>query len=231
MKIVANEGLIIRNRKIGQVTTIASLVVLSAGLVLSFIQSDSRLVSLSFLALLVGFILSQVGIYFGNRYGRRPRPDESLDTGLKGLEDKYRLYHYVTPVSHLLLGPAGIWILLPYPQSGKIVYEKKRWKQKGGNWYLKIFAQDGLARPDLDVATAMDNLDSFFKKQLPDAVLPPVQALLLFTNDNAIVEADDAPYPTLHIKKVKEFLRKKAKESPTPPEKIKIISDILPQID
>jgi hypothetical protein len=230
MKIVANESLIIRNRKIGQITTIASLVVLAAGLVLSF-QKSASLVSLSFLALLLGFILSQVGIYFGNRFGRRPRPDESLDTGLKGLEDKYRLYHYVTPVSHLLLGPAGIWVLLPYPQVGKIVYEKKRWRQKGGNWYLKIFAQDGLSRPDLDVASSIENIESFLKKRLPETALPPVQVALLFTSDKAVVEADDAPYPTLQIKKIKEFLRKKAKESPLSPDKITIISGVLPEIE
>jgi hypothetical protein len=230
MRVIANENLIKRNRTIGQVTTIFSLVILALGLFLSF-QKNQQMISFSFLALLLGFIFSQVGIYFGNRFGRHPRPDEALDTGLKGLEDKYTLYHYVTPVSHILLGPAGIWILLPYHQAGTILYQNKRWRQKGGNWYLKFFAQDGLARPDLDVAASIERMEVFLKKSLPNVAPPPVQAALIFTNDKAIVDVTDAPSPTLPVKKIKEFLRKKAKESPLSGEVIQQIQECLPHVD
>jgi hypothetical protein len=228
MKIITNDSLINRNQKIGQVTTIASLVVLAGGLYLSF-QKTQQLLSFSFLALLAGFILSQVGIFFGNRWGRRPRPDEQLNSGLKGIDDKYTLYHFVTPVSHLLLGPAGIWILLPYPQGGTITYQKGRWRQKGGNWYLKLFAQEGLSRPDLDVVSGIDNLKRYFKKHLPDIELPPTQVALVFTNAKAEIEVDDAPNPTLHVDKVKDFIRKKAKENPLSASMIQQIAEVLPQ--
>jgi hypothetical protein len=228
MKIITNEPLIRRNQRIGQVTTIASLVILAGGLYLSF-QKTQQLLSFSFLALLVGFILSQVGIFFGNRWGRRPRPDEQLNTGLKGIDDKYTLYHFVTPVSHLLLGPAGIWILLTYPQGGTITYQKGRWRQKGGNWYLKLFAQEGLSRPDLDVASGIENLQRYFKKHLPDTELPPAQVALVFTNEKAAIDVDDAPNPTLRIDKVKDFIRKKAKENPLSVSVIQQIAEVLPQ--
>ncbi len=123
MRKITNEKLVKRNRVAGQVLTIASLAILGLSLYLSF-QASSQYISYSFLGLILGFILSQVGIYFTNRWGRHPRPDEIIDNSLKGLDDKYSLYHYVTPVSHLLLGPAGIWIILPYSQGGTITYEK-----------------------------------------------------------------------------------------------------------
>ena len=106
MRIISNEKLIKRNNRIGTYLTFGSLAVLIGGLALSFL-APPQYISYSFLALILGFILSQVGIYMGNRYGRKPRPDESISAALKGLDDKYSLYHYMTPVSHLLVGPAN----------------------------------------------------------------------------------------------------------------------------
>ncbi|HEX7971922.1 MAG TPA: folate-binding protein [Thiobacillus sp.] len=138
MKIVTNHKYIRRNKKIGQYTTIASLAILVIGFIISLDTSNPSLFTWSLLALIVGFILSQVGIYFGNRWGRSPRPDEVLATGLKGLEDKYVLYNYMTVTPHLLVGPAGIWILSTFTQRGSISYDaqKKRWNQRGGNFLV-----------------------------------------------------------------------------------------------
>ena len=103
MRILSNEKLIKRNARIGAIASLGGLAILVVGLVVSFNRIDQ--IALAWAALLGGFILTQVGLYFGNRWGRRPRPDEMLDTGLKGLNDQYSIYHYNSPVSHLLLGP------------------------------------------------------------------------------------------------------------------------------
>ena len=57
------------------------------------------------------------------------------------------------PTAHLLVGPVGVWVLMPRHQAGRITYDenKNRWRQKGGNFYLKIFAQENLGRPDLEI--------------------------------------------------------------------------------
>ena len=227
MRIITNESLIKRNRTIGQTTTIASLLVLAGGLYLSFQSSQPQLVNFAFLALLVGFLLSQVGIYFGNRWGKRPRPDEQLNAGLKGLEDRYTLYHYITPVSHLLVGPAGVWVLLPYPQQGKITYEKGRWKHKGGNWYLKLFAQESLGRPDLEASAGVTEIKRFFTRKMPEVQISPAQALLVFTNDKVSMESEEAPTPAVKIEKLKDFIRKKAKTPPIAPEIVSTITDAI----
>jgi hypothetical protein len=214
MEIVTNESLVRRNARIGQISSIVGLLVLAGGMYISFTQA--QLFGLSLAALLVGFALSQIGIYFGNRWSRRPRPDEILNQALKGLDDRYHLYHYETPASHLLVGPAGVWVLLPRHQRGTITYDedKKRWRQKGGNLYLKIFAQEGLGRPDLEIESEANAARSLLDKFLPEGDLPEVQAALIFTNDQVDVQADDAPKPTLHVKKLKDFIRKEAKNKP-----------------
>ena len=227
MRIITNESLIKRNRTIGQATTIGSLLVLAGGLYLSFQTSQPQLVNYAFVALLVGFLLSQVGIYFGNRWGRRPRPDEQITAGLKGLEDRYSIYHYETPASHLLVGPAGIWVLLPYAQQGKITFENSRWKQKGGNWYMKLFAQEGLGRPDLEANAGITEVKRFLVRKMPEVELPPVQSLLVFTNDKVTLEAEEAPTPAIKVDKLKDYLRNKAKPAQIAPEMVAAITDAI----
>jgi hypothetical protein len=215
MKIVTNHKYIRRNRKIGQYTTIGSLAILVLGFIISLDTSNPSLFGWSLLALIVGFALSQVGIYFGNRWGRSPRPDEVLALGLKGLEDKYTLYNYMTVVPHLLVGPAGIWILATFTQRGTISYDpnKKRWSQKGGNFLMKLFGQEGLGRPDQEVYNLFQDLQKYLSKEVTIPNLPTPQVALVFLSDKSSVQAPDSPVPALHIEKLKDFLRKQAKEN------------------
>jgi hypothetical protein len=226
MKIVTNEPLIKRNRKIGQYTTLGSLVILAGGLYLSF-QTNSTLIFLSLAALIVGFALSQIGIYFGNRWGKSPRPDEVIADSLKGLDDKYTLYNYSTPVSHLLLGPSGAWVLIPYTQAGTVTYTKGRWRQKGGNFYLKIFAQDSIGRPDYEVETQIEKVKKVLAANLGEEELPVIHPALIFTNEKVTIQADEAPVPTLKADKLKDFIRKKSRETPFAPEKLDALRDSL----
>lgn len=228
MQVITNESLIKRNARIGQISSIAGLAVLAAGMILSFSQPE--LVFISLACLLVGFILSQIGIFFGNRWGRRPRPDELISAALKGLDGSYRLYHYSSPTGHLLVGPAGLWILLPRHQRGTITYEKGRWRQRGGGFflaYMKFFAQEGLGRPDLDAAAEIEALQRFLKEKFPDEEHPEIQVALVFTNERADIQAEDAPLEAVQIKKLKELIRKTAKNRALPVPKAKSIQDAL----
>jgi len=214
MKIVIDDKLIKRNAKIGQILTIVSLVTLGAGMFITFRRPE--MLPLSIGALLVGFLLSQVGIYFTNRWGRKPRPDEQISLALKGLDNRYALYHYQTPASHVLVGPAGVWVLIPKHQRGTITYRKNRWRQSGGGFiqnYLKIFAQEGIGRPDLEIESDIEGLTKLLRKKLPEGTdIPEIQAALIFSNPDIDIQADDAPVLTLPTKKLKDQIRKSAKE-------------------
>lgn len=214
MEIATNDRLIHRNARIGQITSIVGLLVLAGGMFISFTRPE--MFSISLVALLVGFGLSQIGIYFGNRWGRHPRPDEVLNAALKGLDGRYSLYHYTTPTSHLLVGPSGVWVLMPRQQAGKITYDenKKRWRQKGGNLYLKIFAQENLGRPDLEVGSEIHAISSYLEEHLDEEKVPDVQAALIMTNEKCEVDADNAPSPTMEVRQLKDFIRKTAKGKP-----------------
>lgn len=216
MNIVINNKIVRRNTRIAQVTMFGGLIVLAGGMYISFRMPQQF--GLSLAALMVGFALSQIGIFFSNRWGRRPRPDELINQALKGLDSKYTVYHYHTPAPHLLVGPAGIWVLNPQHQKGIITFSNGRWRQKGGNLYLKIFAQEGLGRPDLEVAADIDKIQNYLQKLMPDEeTIPPVQAALVFTNERANVQVEndeEAPAVTLTLNKLKDFIRKAAKGKP-----------------
>lgn len=213
MRIVTNETLIRRNARIGQIASIAGLAILVAGVVINW--RNPELVGLSLGALLVGFALSQLGIYFGNRYSRPPRADVVLAQSLKGLDKRYTLYHFMSPIPHLLIGPGGMWAIFPRHQRGKISYENGRWRQRGGLGlaYMKLFAQEGIGRPDLEISADLNAFSRYLKKVIPEIDLPQPHPVLVFLNPQAELQnLDDAPVPTLPVKKLKDHIKKQAKE-------------------
>jgi len=229
MNILSNLSLIKRNGYLAQGAMLGGLVVLGTGMFISFRYPEQF--NWSLIALLLGFILSQLGIFYSNRFGRRPRVDELLNLSLKGLDGKYTLYHYLTPVSHLLVGPVGIWILMPRHQRGLIQFSNGRWRQKGGNLYLKLFAQDSLGRPDIDLQAEMNKLQRFLESKLEQDQVPPIQAALVFTNPKAsidISEEDTPPALTVGLAKLKDSIRKNSKSKTLSADKIRAITQLFP---
>jgi hypothetical protein len=230
MKIIKNEKLIQRNGKIGSALSLGALVVLGIGMYISLARQDLFIYAL--IALIVGFIMTQVGMYLGNRYGRRPRPDEKLDAGLKGLTGDYTLYHYTTPASHLLVGPAGIWLLMPYHQRGQVIFKKNRWQMSGGGFiqsYMRIFGQESLGRPDIEIDKESGSLKKYLAKHMDESQIPEIMPALVFTSDEAVINSEGANIPALKIKQLKDFIRQKAKEKPISQLQLTAVKAALPE--
>lgn len=229
MKIIKNEKLIKRNGRIGQWTSLGALGVLGIGMYLSFQRPDLFVYSIG--SLIAGFTMTQVGMYYSNRWGRSPRPDEQLDAALKGLPGDMTIYHYVTPVPHLLIGSAGLWVFQIYHQRGKVTYYKNRWRLTGGGFmqaYMTIFGQEGIGRPDAEIANEIEVLKKHFARQLDGNELPEIRAALVFTNEQAEIDDTDAPLPVLKLKQLKDFIRQKAKDKSIDSVVLEKVKSILP---
>jgi hypothetical protein len=141
-----------------------------------------------------------------------------IDKGLKGLGREYTVYHYSTAAAHLLVGPAGLWTLMPYYQSGVIVYEKKRWKSRGGGFlqsYLRLFGQENMGRPEIESETEIEATRRYLTRSLPEgSEIPPIKSLLLFTSPKVELKVENAPLPAITPKDLKDFMREKSKEEP-----------------
>jgi hypothetical protein len=230
---ITNEKLIKRNAKIGQFTSLGALVVLGIGLYITFKMPTKF--SFSLAALLIGFLMSQIGINFTNRWGRNPRQDDIIDKSLKGLGKEYTIYHYVTPVSHLLTGPAGIWTINPHYQSGTVIYEKNRWRVKGGGFlqsYMRLFGQENIGRPDLETETEIASAKKYLTRVLPEGTeVPEIKAALLFAHPKVELNVAEAPIPAFTPKDIKDFLKEKGKEKIIGELMLSTIRTALPQAE
>lgn len=229
MRIVTNEGHIRKYGRIGKVSIFVGLVLLTVGAYLQFFRVDNVFLSLALL--IPGFLLSQIAFFLMNRYARNPRTDIAMNDALKGLDRQHTLYHYIAPSAHFLAGPAGMWILIPKTQRGRITFDKNRWRQRGDFMlaYLRIFAQEGIGRPDLDIGVEMDALKKFFRKELPEHTFPDPNPILVFTNPRAVLDAENAPVPTVSLEELKEVVRKQAKEKggKLTPEQLSALTGVL----
>ncbi|MBN1230388.1 MAG: hypothetical protein JXA19_00835 [Anaerolineales bacterium] len=209
MKKLTNLRVVNRNKLLAQWLTLAGLVLLLFSVFLGF--TNEKMVYTALLLTIFGFVISQIGTHFTNRYGGRTRPDEYLNKALKGIDNSTTLYNYVTQINHLMIGPAGVWSLQPRNVRGTITFNKQRnrYRHTGGGLliaYLKIFGQEGLGNPMVDMETDVKALEKFFKKELGEENIPPVNSALIFTDDYAKVLVDETPYPTMHIKDLKNFM-------------------------
>jgi hypothetical protein len=159
MRIFTNEILYRRNTRLAFVANLAGMFFLLASVYVLF--SESQL-GLYLLFLLAGIVCMQTGAYFG-RWNRRP--DLAFSKALRSIDDNYTLYHYTTPVSHMLLGPSGIWILLPRHTRGKISYNqsRRRWTLRTRG-FLARFGQESIGRPIVEASMEAEALDRFLQK-------------------------------------------------------------------
>lgn len=230
MKISNNNKLIQRNKKISQVVLYTALAMLVVGLIWSFSGANITQYTMAYIILIPAYILVQISIYLANKWGRSPRPDEIIGQSLKGLNDQYTLYNYNSGVPHLLVGPAGLWIIKPYHQSGQITFntDKNRFEQTGGaNFIAKLFGQEGLTNIERESKIALRDFDLFNKKMSIDIDVKP-KVVNIFYSEKADVLAKNAPEATIHSDKLKDLIRSQAKLSPLKDEKINLIRKQLP---
>ncbi len=226
MKIITNTKLIERNKKISTYTTIAALVFLGLGLYLT-LRNDPISMFYSLIALFLGVSVWQISIYFTNRWGAKVCPYELITAALKGLEDKYTLYHFSTPISHLLAGPTGLWVVIPILGGGRISYENGRWKQKGINSIFKFFSQDKVGRPDAEARVEISDLDNALKKKNISVDSQMIKPVAIFFNPKAELATEGAPILCLPSGKVKDYLRRLPKTPNLSPEQLNVISRII----
>lgn len=215
MQIFVNERKIRINSNIGRWASLGGLAVLIGGMVYSLRNPD--VVWVSMLSLVVGFIGSAVGAYYANHWTRTPRPDQVLDSALKGISNYYHVYHYLLPVPHVLLGPAGLFLLRTYTHEGPITYDGKKWRQKFNLIRsLGFSGQDSLADPVRDALYDLDRFRRWLAKRMPADEMPDISPLIVFVRDGAELDLAETEVPVLLYKRLKKVIRQIDKERAEP---------------
>jgi hypothetical protein len=186
MRIIRNERRIRRLGFVGQYAALAGMLVLLAGLIVSFIKPEW--LTLMFVCVALGLGLSIVGGFFADRYAGPLARHTALTKALKGLDDSYALLHYVLPAAHVLVEPGGCTVFTVKPHGGQVTYEAEAQVHK---------------------------LERWLASQQPDAEVP-VRAAIVFVNPEVKLDAAGSPIPAFYGKKVKAWLRGPGKLKPLP---------------
>lgn len=216
MVILRDEARIARLRRMSKYLSFTGMAALLVGLVLVFTGVENAFLY-QLIALAVGWLLSQVGIYLAHRYLRSPRPDEVLDEALKGVARNGRLYHYMLPAPHVLLLPTGVVILVAKWQGGNISVDGDKWRQKGLG-LRKFFGQEQLGNPTKEAEIMVEAMANYIRKHAPEVEELPIATLIVFTSKGAReLDLKRSRIPAMHYTKVKGYLRQKKRPEPMAP--------------
>jgi hypothetical protein len=69
-----------------------------------------------------------------------------------------------------------------------------------------------LGRPDLEAEAEINTVKKSLAAEMDESEIPDIKAALVFTADGIEIDAQDSPMPALPLKRLKEFMRSKAKE-------------------
>jgi hypothetical protein len=214
MEAFVNERKVKVNTEIGRWSSLGGLVVLIVGLVVSFRRPE--LVWVTMLCLLVGFLASIFGAYYANHWTRTPRADQLLTQALKGISNRYHIYHHLLPVPHVLLGPTGLYVIRVFLHEGRVWYDGKRWRQKRSlTRFLGMTGQDALADPVRDAEYDAERLRRWLAKRMEEEA-PEVTPLVVFVREGVELEAPEMRVPVLTQKQLKAWVRRADKECRSP---------------
>jgi hypothetical protein len=204
MQRYANDRAINLKAKLGKILTYGGFGIVIIIFILSL--QEGMLTNTLLIVTLIGMILSQYGIFLDNRWGKRPRIDEVFDQALKGLDSKYSIFHYELGANHVLIGPGGIFALVPVVFDGEISFDGIKW------WRTRIRRgkeqKRALKNLTADAEIELRSLTKSLRKKLIDQEIPEIKPILVFLHSGATVNADNAPIPAVHLKKLKAAIRK-----------------------
>jgi len=212
MQAIINETRIARGARIGKIATFAGLGLLVVGLIVSLTLQATGLIWVSFACLLLGILISSVGTMNMNRWVREPRADQALIQGLKGFDDRYRLYSYLLPAPHVLLGPSGLFVLTTMGQDGTIRYDGDKFRRDfSAARLLRFMAEEGLGRPFAEADGQVRAMQKLLDEQGAGQGVE-IQNVVVFYNPRAQLSVSDPPRPLVTQKGLKKAVRKQQSE-------------------
>ncbi|MGQ0603088.1 MAG: hypothetical protein ACT4QE_15505 [Anaerolineales bacterium] len=232
MRIVTDTKLVNRNVTIGRYASLGGIALIIGALFINIYAisrpqvEQPQLLIYVVAAFVIGYMLSNLGGALNFRWGRRP--DRGLSDALRGLDDRHTLYNHRLGANHVLVAPSGVFVLVPKFQGGPIAYEDGKWKNPGERRGLFSFfaPRDVLGNPTAEAVGEAAAFKSFLKKQAPDTTLEP-KPIVVFMNARAIVEAKGAPVTALHVKQLKDYVRRQTKGATLPASALAAIEEKL----
>ena len=214
MRVETNWKLVRRNRRIANFLFFFSMAVLIGGFIIANTQLASTentddlslalALILPWVVLPVGFISTLTSVRMTNLWVRRPRPEDAIREGLKGINKRSILYNYYhLPARHVLVTPFGVFAMITRYQEGHFTVEGDRWKSAGGPFRLisRIFRRDDIGRPNEEANRAAEHVRKLLAATNPNV---QVQPLIIFVDPRAQVDIINPTVPVLYADSKRE---------------------------
>ena len=161
---------------------------------------------IAWVMLVVGLGTAMVGIYFANRWVRKPRPEDSLDKALKSLDERHHIYHYPSlPCSHILLTPSGLIAMEVINLGSVFSYRNGKWKEAMTvGRALRYIVEERVDDPVRSSQEMIQELKGRIEKEFNGEVQVPIKALTVFTHPTAVLEIEGAAIPVCKIEKLRK---------------------------
>ena len=242
VQLITNERLLRRESRIGGLFLGVTFLLLAAGLLLSFEAERWASVlapwvpdATNWAPIILTYAIVIVGMalyYFGNtrvrRYGAQYRQDGRLRQLLRGLDDRYVLYTFLSRKlpDYVLVGPSGVHVITPRAQQGEITCRDDRWAVQSGAFRRAFTLLYGtpVGSPSHDTYQGVHKVQALLTEKLgPDEKLP-IQGLIVFTGDRVRLRIERCSFPVTTGKEVRRVVSKvKNRLNPTQLDRLRAV--------
>ena len=215
MHVVVNQKLISTRVKFASAAHLAALAVFAVGLFVSWSNPEPTIEQMAgaYAAIIVGLVLYNFGQVFLRRFGPRFRADGVLSRTLKGLDRRHTLLVFPSTKlpDYILIGPAGIQVIVARPHEGAITCRANQWHRDPGKGFKRIaglFGGSPFGNPSDDVSKGIARIRQCLEQRgMPESQQPPIDGIIVFTNPAAKLRIDGCSYPVTGLKGLRNNVR------------------------
>jgi hypothetical protein len=207
MRIYTNQQKIKNNRRIAQVLFFVSLALLLGGLLVTNLGSRNDLI-LSIVPCIVmpiALLTTFISVRLTNEYIRDPRPEDALQTALKGINQNSVLYNYLFKPNHVLVSPDGVFTFTTRFQDGPYKIEGDQIVDFRANGpigrFLSFMRQEGIGKPFKDAQEDAQAIQTLLTEAGHEVEVQPV---IVFISNRIRLEVNEPVVPVVVTRKDKE---------------------------
>jgi hypothetical protein len=209
MQLVANQALVRNRVRIGLGFHLGALAVFAIGLAISLSVDTTRELPLAaWAAIICGLVMYSVGQTQLRRWGPRSRQEEPLGQAIRGLDDRYKLYAFLSSSlpDYILVSPAGAHVLIVRQEAGEVTCKSDQWRKRSGR--LSGLFGPGFGNPSADAARQLQRLRRLLDEAHLEGV--PSSAVIVFTNPRVQLRVEGCSTTVTRLRDLKDVLRRMA---------------------
>src|SRR4029453_16060737 len=209
MQLVANQQLVRNRVRIGLGFHLGALAVFAIGLAMSLsVVTTRELPVAAWGAIVFGLVLYSVGQTQLRRWGPRNRQEEQLGQAIRGLDDRYKLYAFLSSSlpDYILISPAGAQVLIVRQEGGDVSCKGDQWRSSGGR--LRGLFGPGLGNPSADATKQLQQLRKLLEQSGLENV--PASAVIVFSNPKVVLHVEGCSATVTRLRDLKDVLRRMA---------------------